>query len=90
MVKEESLNQVFSEEQYLKEIHRLQKTIHLYEQVGEKVRNATVMDLSIYTGEQESDWLSIDREDYVKIMDALSKIDLWKPWQHSIQPRLTK
>lgn len=72
-----------------KEHHRLQKTIQIYEGLAEAIRTATVIDRSIYTGEEE-DWLSIDRDDYAKIMAILSKIDIWKPWNHTIQHRITK
>lgn len=73
-----------------KQIQRLQNTIQIYEQLAESVRTAAVIDRSIYTGEQDSDWLSIDRDDYAKVMEILSKLDIWKPWNQTIQPRITK
>lgn len=72
------------------QIQRLQKTIQIYEKLAEAVRTAAVIDSSIYTGMQNNDWLSIDRDDYAKIMTILSKLDIWKPWNHTIQPRITK
>ena len=76
--------------EFIKQIQRLQKNIQVYEELAEKIRSAAVMDRSIYSGEQDSDWLSINREDYVQIMEVLSKLDLWKPWNQTIQPRITK
>lgn len=90
MVEKEQIDHVFSEEEYIQYIHRLQKTIQLYEQLAEKVKNANVIDGSIYATNPDIDWLLIDREDYSKTMETLSKIDLWKPWNHTIQPRLLK
>jgi hypothetical protein len=72
------------------QINRLQKKIRTYEYLAETVRAATVIDWSIYTGEGDSDWLSIDRDDYSKIMEAFSLLDLWKPWQNAIPSRFIK
>ena len=90
MVEKKKAIPSLGEDEYLKQIHRLQKTIEKYEQLAEKVRMAAVMDRSIYTGEEDPDWLSIDRDDYAGIMDVLSKIDLCKPWSRGIQPRITE
>ena len=82
-------NQQQKELMELKEqLHRLQKTILIYEQLAESVRTAHVIDASIYTGEDSSNWLSIDREDYAKIMEILSQLDLWRPWKRNIPQRI--
>lgn len=77
-------------EELTKQINRLQRKIQIYEYLAENVRAATVIDRSIYTGEENSDWLSIDRDDYAQIMEALSLLDLWKPWHNTIPARITK
>lgn len=74
----------------IKQIQRLQNTIEIYEQLAEKIRAASVMDRSIYGDSPDSDWLSIDRDDYAQIMMILAKLDLWQPWNHTFQPRITK
>ncbi len=89
-VEKEQGNIVNLDEDLRKQIQRLQNTIQVYEQLAESIRTAAVIDRSIYTGEEELDWLSIDRDDYAKIMAILSKIDIWKPWNHPIQHRITK
>ncbi|MDP4155841.1 MAG: hypothetical protein Q8929_09390, partial [Bacillota bacterium] len=60
-----------------KQINRLQKKLQSYETLAESVRAATVIDRSIYTGEWDGEWLSIGRDDYASIMEALSRLDLW-------------
>ena len=82
--------QPITDVKFIKQIQRLQKNIQIYEELADKVRNASVMDRSIYSDEHDSDWLSINREDYAQIMEVLSKLDLWKPWNQTIQPRITK
>lgn len=77
-------------DELIKQINRLQKKLQSYETLAESVRTATVIDRSIYTGEEDGEWLSIGREDYARIMEALSKMDLWKPWQRTLQSRITK
>lgn len=72
----------------LKQIDRLRKTIGIYEGLAEAVRTATVINRSIYT-EEEEDWLSIDRDDYARVMEVVSTLDIWKPWNHTIQQRIT-
>lgn len=81
---------VNNDDEWIKQIQRLQKTIEIYKQLAEKVRTASVMDRRIYGDVPDSDWLSIDRDDYAQIMTILSKLDLWKPWNHTFQPRITK
>lgn len=81
---------VNNDDEWIKQIQRLQKTIEIYKQLAEKVRTASVMDRRIYGDGLDSDWLSIDRDDYAQIMTILSKLDLWKPWNHTFQPRITK
>jgi uncharacterized membrane protein YfhO len=85
-----AVNQDRYVEELIKQINHLQKKLKRYETLAETVRAATVMDRSIYTGEGNSEWLSIDRDDYARIMEELSQIDLWKPWQHTIQSRIAK
>ncbi|NHC43258.1 hypothetical protein G6549_25615 [Bacillus sp. MM2020_1] len=82
--------QPITDVEFIKQIQRLQKNIQIYEELADKIRNAAVMDRSIYSDEQDSDWLSINREDYAQIMEVLSKLDLWKPWNQTIQPRIMK
>ena len=88
--KEMGQYRVNENDEWIKQIQRLQKTIEIYEQLAEKIRTASVMDRSIYGDGPDSDWLSIDRDDYAQIMTILSKLDLWKPWNHTFQPRITK
>lgn len=88
--KEMGYNRVTDPDERMKQIQRLQKTIEIYEQLAQKVRMASVMDRSIYGDEMDSGWLSIDRDDYAEIMMILSKLDLWKPWNHTFQQRITK
>ncbi|MED4352138.1 hypothetical protein P9265_07290 [Schinkia azotoformans] len=90
MTEREQANIENTDVELQKQIQRLQKTIQIYEQLAEAVRTAAVIDRSIYTGERDNDWLSIDRDDYVKIMAIISQLDIWKPWNHTIQPRITK
>lgn len=78
------------EDELLKRIQRLQKKLEIYEQLAEKVRKATVIDKTVYGDDHDTDWLSIDRDDYAEIMMILSKLDLWKPWHNTFQPRITK
>lgn len=73
-----------------KQNQRMQKNIQIYEELAEKIRTATVVDRSIYSSEEDPEWLSINREDYAQIMAILTKLDLWKPWNQTIQPRITK
>jgi hypothetical protein len=88
--KEMGHHRVSKDDEWAKQIQRLQKTIEIYEQLAEKVRTASVIDRGIYGDDPDSDWLSIDRDDYAQIMTILSKLDLWKPWNHTFQPRITK
>lgn len=74
----------------MKQIQRLQDKLELYEQLAEKIRQATVIDRTVYGEGSDPDWLSIDRDDYAEIMMILSKLDLWKPWQNTFQPRISK
>ena len=88
--KEMGQYRVNENDETIKQIQRLQNTIEIYEQLAEKIRTASVMDRSIYGDGPDSDWLSIDRDDYAQIMMILAKLDLWKPWNHTFQPRITK
>ena len=88
--KEMGYHRVNDHDEWAKQIQRLQKTIEIYEQLAEKVRTASVMDRSIYGDNADSDWLSIDRDDYAQIMMILAKLDLWQPWNYTFQPRITK
>lgn len=85
-----SVNYDRNVDELIKKINRLEKKLKRYEDLAEFVRAATVIDRSIYTGEDDGEWLSIGRDDYSRIMEALSKMDLWKPWQHTLQSRITK
>jgi small-conductance mechanosensitive channel len=85
-----SVNYDRNVDELIKKINRLQKKLKRYEDLAESLRAATVIDRSIYTGEEDGEWLSIGRDDYARIMEALSKMDLWKPWQHTLQSRITK
>ena len=71
VMKEEKIT-VNKVDEFTKQINRLQKKIQTYEDLAEAVRSATVIDRSIYTGEGDSDWLSIDRDDFMH-----------KSWRHS-------
>ena len=88
--KEMGYDRVTDPDERMKQIQRLQKTIEIYEQLAQKVRMASVMDRSIYGDEMDSEWLSIDRDDYAEIMEILSKLDLWKPWNYTFQQRIAK
>ncbi|GHH99804.1 hypothetical protein [Neobacillus kokaensis] len=68
------------------EITKLHATIEKYRQFAETVRTAKTMDFSIYE-EIPSDWLSIDRDDYEEIMEALSRLDVWRPWSTEVIKR---
>lgn len=73
-------------QELLAEITRLNETIEKYRQFAETVRMSKTMDFSIYE-EVLSDWLSIDRADYEEIMEALSNLDVWRPWSTEILKR---
>ena len=90
MAEKEMSHHVSANAELIEQIKRLQKTIEIYEQLAGKIRSASVMDKSIYGDGIDSDWLSIDRDDYAQIMTILSKLDLWKPWNHTFQPRIIK
>ncbi|MBB6446576.1 hypothetical protein [Bacillus benzoevorans] len=79
-----------SDTELIKQIQRLQQYLKTYEELTEKIRTATVIDRSIYDGEQDQEWLSIHREDYAQMMAILAKLDLCNPWNQIIQPRMTK
>lgn len=71
-------------------IQQLQKKITIYETLAEAVRLAHVQDRSIYSHDaNQEDYLAIDREDYAKCMEIISEVDLWKPWKHTLQRRIT-
>ncbi|WP_394236128.1 hypothetical protein [Niallia oryzisoli] len=83
-------NQPAVDELY-KQNQRLKKSIQIYEELAEEIRTASVVDRSIYSGgEEDPEWLSINREDYTQLLAVLSKLDLWKPWNQTIQPRIPK
>lgn len=90
MAEKEMSHHVITNAELIEQIQRLQKKIEIYEQLADKIRTASVMDRSVYVDGSDSDWLSIDRDDYAQIMTILSKLDLWKPWNHTFQPRITK
>ncbi len=71
-------------------INQMQHVIQIYERLAEAVRLANVMDGSVYsTNTLDDDWLSIDRDDYAKMVEIISEMDLWKPWQKNIQQRIS-
>lgn len=89
MIEKNKHNEIVSETELIKQIQRLQQSISIYEELAEKIRNAAVIDNSIYLGEYDQDWLSIHREDYAQMMAVLAKLDLWRPWNQTIQSRIT-
>ena len=67
---------------------RLHEVIDSYRKFAETVRKANIFDVSIYDELSPSEWISIDRDDYDEIMDALSELDVWRPWKSEIQRRI--
>lgn len=75
-------------QQLAEENARLYEVIASYRKFAEIVRSATIFDVSIYDEVSPSEWISIDRDDYDDIMDALSELDVWRPWNSEIQRRI--
>ena len=66
----------------------LKQSLQKYQELAEAVRSARVLDFSIYGQMPDSRYLAIDRDDYERIMQHLSMLDLWRPWDSVIQRRI--
>jgi hypothetical protein len=71
-------------------IAQLEGRLQKYEALAEAVQRSFIWDHTVYEVIPDDQWLSIDRDDCERLLQALAALDRWRPWSTMLENRLSE
>lgn len=71
------------------QVERLEEKLRKYEALAGAAQRAFIWDHTVYDATPDGEWLTIDRSDCERLLQALAALDRWRPWKTALESRLS-
>jgi len=72
------------------QVERLEERLRRFEALADAAQQAFIWDHTVYDASPDDQWLSIDRADCQRLLQALAALDRWRPWNTCLESRLSE